>query len=108
MINKQTNARRDRLAGRKDGVQFHRRTLIFGQKMNKPAISQILRNIPKRLPGYAFTRKRPLVQNGSVSAGKVASYAYLKVAAIAPEPPQIIQVMPPRETETTMPKEVVG
>jgi len=48
------------------------------------------------------------VQNGSISAGKFASYAYLEVAAIAPEPPQIIQVMPPRETETTMLKEVVG
>jgi hypothetical protein len=48
------------------------------------------------------------VQNGSVSAGKVASYAYLKLAAIAPEPPQIIQVMPPGETETTMPEEIVG
>jgi hypothetical protein len=58
--------------------------------MNQPAAGQIFRNVPKRLPRYAFARKRPGVQNGTVSAGKVASYADFKLAAIAPEPPQII------------------
>ena len=48
------------------------------------------------------------MQNGTVSAGKLASYAYFKFAAIASEPPQIIQVMPPGETETIMPEEIVG
>jgi len=48
------------------------------------------------------------VQNGTVSAGKLASYAYFKLAAVAPEPPQIIQVMPSGETETIVPEEIVG
>jgi hypothetical protein len=107
VIYKQTNARRNRLAGCKNGVQFHRRTLIFRQKMNKPATGQILRNVPKRLPGYAFTRKCPRVQNGSVSAGKGASYAQFELAAIALESPQIIQVMPTGEAETIMPEEIL-
>ena len=39
---------------------------------------------------------------------EVASYAYLELAAFASEPPQIIQVMPPRKTETIMLEEIVG
>ena len=48
------------------------------------------------------------MQNGTVSAGKLASYAYFKLVVITPEPPQIIQVMPTGETETIMLEEIVG
>jgi len=48
------------------------------------------------------------VQNGTVSAGKLASYAYFKLVVITPEPPQIIQLMPAGETETIMLEEIVG
>src|SRR6266446_1389141 len=107
MIDKQTNTRWDRFARPKNGVQLHRRALVFRHDMNETAAGKIVRNVPKRLPRYAFSRNRPLVQNGTVSAGKLASYAYFKLAAITPEPPHVIQVMPACETETIMLEQII-